>query len=42
MKKLYLLVDLDFPDEIVASSHERNDLVLKIGQDFLKGAKIEN
>lgn len=41
MKKLYLLVDLDFPDEIVASSHERNDLVLKIGQDFLKGAKID-
>lgn len=41
MKKLYLLVDLDYPDEIVASSHERNDLVLKIGQDFLKGAKID-
>ena len=41
MKKLYLLVDLDFPDEIVASSHKRNDLVLKIGQDFLKGAKID-
>lgn len=41
MKKLYLLVDLDYPDEVVASSHERNDLVLKIGDDFLKGAKID-
>lgn len=41
MKKLYMLVNLDDDThQIKETSYDKNDLVLKLGQDFLKGNDI--
>lgn len=43
MKKLYLLKDLDDNnDQIMLASYNKNELLQKLGQDFLDGRCIDS